>query len=115
MSSRHGINSMVRQPLLVGVSSSSWCLRKAALFYGGTSGAVFLTHKAPPIFAADNNFKFCHFFKNNPYGMIFHENLADDFHEISYLIFFLKIRKDVAKYGIALKYQFNISWYTYMV
>ena len=24
-----------------------------------------ITHKAPPKFAADNNFKFCCFFKNN--------------------------------------------------
>ena len=32
--------------------------------------------------------------------MVFHENrlLADDSHEISYLIFFMKIGKDVAKY-----------------
>ena len=34
--------------------------------------------------------------------MIFHENRlpADDSHEISYLIFFLKIRKDVAKFVV---------------
>ena len=32
--------------------------------------------------------------------MIFHENrlLADDSHEISYLIFFTKIKKDVEKF-----------------
>ena len=38
---------------------------------------------------ADDNFKFCRFFKNNLSGMIFHENrlFADDSHEISYLIF----------------------------
>ena len=35
--------------------------------------------------------------------MIFHENrlLADDSHEISYLIFLLKLRKDVAKLSSA--------------
>ena len=34
--------------------------------------------------------------------MIFHKNrlLADDSHEISYLIFFLKIRKDDAKFVV---------------
>ena len=52
--------------------------------------------------AADNNSKFCCFFKNNKQGMIFHEKclladnsnvfhenclLADNSHEISYLIF----------------------------
>ena len=38
---------------------------------------------------------FAAFFKNNTYGMIFHENrlLADDSHEISYLIFFQKFGK----------------------
>ena len=53
-------------------------------------------------FAAGNNFKFCCFFKINKYGMVFHENrlLADDSHEISYLIFFSKIRKDVAKFVV---------------
>ena len=50
-------------------------------------------------FAADDSFKFCCFFKNNKQGMVFHENrlLADDSHEISYLIFFSKIKKDVVK------------------
>ena len=35
-------------------------------------------------FAADDNLKFCRFFKNKEQGMIFHENrlLADDSHEI---------------------------------
>ena len=39
--------------------------------------------------------KFCCFFRNNKYGMIFHENRlsADDSHEISYLIFFRKLGK----------------------
>ena len=34
--------------------------------------------------------------------MIFHENrlLADDSHEVSYLIFFLKIEKDIAKFVV---------------
>ena len=50
--------------------------------------AIELTLKAPPIFfAADDNFKFCCFFKNNKLGMIFHEMLADDTHAISGLIF----------------------------
>ena len=46
-------------------------------------------------FAAGNNFKFCCFFKINKYGMVFHMNrlLADDSHEISYLIFFQKLGK----------------------
>ena len=53
-----------------------------------------LTHKVPPIIC--DNFKFCLFFKNNK-GMIFHKNclLADNSHEISYLIFFRKLRKMV--------------------
>ena len=40
-------------------------------------------------FAAEDNLKFCRFFKNNEKGMIFHENrlLADDSYKISYLIF----------------------------
>ena len=54
----------------------------------------FLPVKRHLLFAADDNFKFCRFFKNNQYGMIFHENrlLADDSHEISYLII-LKLGK----------------------
>ena len=54
-----------------------------------------LTLKAPHIITADDNLKFCRFFKNNKLGMIFHENrlLADDSHVISCLIF-SKIRKD---------------------
>ena len=45
-------------------------------------------------FAADNNFKFCCFFKNNKQGIIFHENpLLADSHEILYLIFFQKLGK----------------------
>ena len=49
-----------------------------------------LTLKRHLEFAADDNFKFCCFFKNNKSGMIFHENrlLADDSHEISYPFFF---------------------------
>ena len=41
------------------------------------------------------------FFKDNIYGMIFHENrlLADDSHGISYLIF-SKIKKDVANFVV---------------
>ena len=52
--------------------------------------------------AADDNFKICRFLKNNKSGMIFHENrlLADDSHEISYLIF-SKIGKDVAKFVVS--------------
>ena len=40
-------------------------------------------------------------FKNDKEGMILHENhlLAEDSHEISYLIF-LTIRKDVAKFVV---------------
>ena len=47
-----------------------------------------LTLKAPP--AVVGTFKSCCFFKNSKSGMIFHENrlLADDSHEVSYLIFF---------------------------
>ena len=53
-------------------------------------GKMLLTHKAHLKIAADENFKCCCFFKNNKYGMIFHKNrlLADDSHEISYLIYF---------------------------
>ena len=61
-----------------------------------------LTLKAPTIIAADDNFKFCWFFKKKKkYGMLLHEDrlLADDSHEISYLIF-SKIRKDVAKFVV---------------
>ena len=64
-------------------------------FIWRTIGAVqkqdkLLSLKAPPIFAADDIFKFCRFIKNNKSGMIFHENrlLADDSHEISFLISF---------------------------
>ena len=38
----------------------------------------------------------CFFFKNNKQGIIFHDNcllVADDSHEISYLIFFQKLDK----------------------
>ena len=40
-------------------------------------------------FAAEDNCKFCHFFKKFKSGIIFHENclLADDSHVIPYLIF----------------------------
>ena len=52
-----------------------------------SGSSLLLVHKK--VSATDDNFKFCHFFKNNKKGMIFHENrlLADDSHEISLLIF----------------------------
>ena len=42
-----------------------------------------------PKSVADDNLKFCRFFKNNKEGIILHENrlLADETHVISYLIF----------------------------
>ena len=54
-----------------------------------------LTCKCFNLQFADDNFKFCRFFKNNKEGMIFHENclLAGHSHEISYLIFFRKLEK----------------------
>ena len=43
--------------------------------------------------------------------MIFHENrlLADDSHEISYLIFLFKIRKDVAKFVVFCSCDFHFK------
>ena len=60
-----------------------------------------LTHKAPLIMCSLQQFQKA-FFKNNKYGMIFHENclLADNSHEISYLIFFSKLMKYVAKFVV---------------
>ena len=54
----------------------------------------YLTLKAPPIIAADDNFKFCGFFtnnKNNKEGMILHENHS---------LFLSRIRKDIAKFVV---------------
>ena len=61
-------------------------------------GQEHLAIKCHLLFAADDNFKCCCFFKNNNKGLTFHANrlLADHSHEISYLIF-SKIKKDVAK------------------
>ena len=43
--------------------------------------------------------------------MIFHENRlpADDSHEISYLIFFLKIRKDIAKFVVCCSLDLSVK------
>ena len=48
-----------------------------------------LSLKAPPIICRRRKFHILPLFQNNQYGMIFHKNrlLADDSHEISYLIF----------------------------
>ena len=45
--------------------------------------------------------------------MIFHENrlLADDSHEISYLIFFQKIRKNVAKFVVCCSCDWHFKGY----
>ena len=48
-----------------------------------------LTLIAPPIICSRRQLKFCHFFKNNQKGMIFHENRRPS-----------KIRKDVAKFVV---------------
>ena len=56
-------------------------------------------------------------------GIIFHENrlLADDSHEISYLIFFSKIMKDVTKFviccspDVALRVNFLHAGYFFML
>ena len=59
---------------------------------------ILLTLKAPPIICSRRQFQICCFFKNNKKGMIYYENrlLADDSHEISYLIF-SEFGKDVSK------------------
>ena len=45
--------------------------------------------------------------------MIFHENClpADDSHEISFLIFFSKIRKDVAKFVVCCSHDFKFQFF----
>ena len=54
-----------------------------------------LTLKAPPIICRRQHFQILPLFQNFQNGMIFHENrlLADDSHEISYLIYFQKLGK----------------------
>ena len=47
--------------------------------------------------------------------MIFHENplLADDSHEISYLILFSKIRKDVTKFVVCCSHDWHFNGYIF--
>ena len=58
-------------------TSSIWCMLADSLI-------IYQPSKRHLYFAADDNLKFCRFFKNKEQGMIFHENrlLADDSHEI---------------------------------
>ena len=67
-----------------------------------TISLTLLTHKAPPIICSRRQFQILLLFQNNKEGIVFHENhlLGDDSHELSYLIFFRKIRKDVAKFVV---------------
>ena len=72
---------------------------------------IILTLKASTIICSRRQFfffKLCRFFKNNKIGMIFHEDrlLADDSHEISYLLF-SKIGKDFAKFVVCC----NCDWH----
>ena len=54
-----------------------------------------LTLKAPPIICSRRQFKILLLFQNNKLGMMFHENrlLADDSHEISFIISFKRCHK----------------------
>ena len=51
---------------------------------------TFISAVLNPKFSADDNLKFCCFFKNNKQGMLFHEYRlpADSSHEMSHLILF---------------------------
>ena len=65
-------------------------LLKTSLIWVAT---LHVTLKAPPIICSRWQSQIFYFFKNNKWGMIFHENrlLADDSHEISFLTSFEKL------------------------